>query len=72
MTAIRIANFQGTPPYGNWLDFFLLPVRATVIGVEGRRLRRIDRTIAARFGRIMLIARKQLADDQRAALQMRL
>lgn len=35
MTPARIANFQGTPPFGDWQDFFLLPVRATVIGLEG-------------------------------------
>lgn len=70
MTAIRIANFQGTPPYGNWLDFFLLPVRATVIGVEGADGYGVSiGPLLLGLGGLCWIARKQLADDQRAALQ---
>ena len=35
MDAIRIAVYQGLPPFGNWLDFFLLPFRAVLLGVDG-------------------------------------
>jgi hypothetical protein len=35
MTAVRQAIYQGTPPFGNLLDLFLLPLRATQMGVEG-------------------------------------
>ncbi len=35
MDELRIAVYQGLPPGGNWLDFFLLPLRATVMGVDG-------------------------------------
>lgn len=35
MDTVRIAVYQGLPPYGNWLDFFFLPFRAVMMGVEG-------------------------------------
>ena len=34
MDAVRRMVTQYEPPYGNWLDFFLLPMRATLWGVE--------------------------------------
>ena len=35
MDSVRIGVYQGLPPFGNWLDFFFLPLRATFYGVEG-------------------------------------
>lgn len=35
MDMVRIGVYQGLPPFGNWLDFFFLPLRATFYGVEG-------------------------------------
>lgn len=35
MTQLRLDGYQNTPPSGTWQDFFLLPVRATMLGVEG-------------------------------------
>jgi len=35
MDATRIAVYQGALPYGNLLDLFLLPIRATIQGIDG-------------------------------------
>jgi hypothetical protein len=35
MTKLRLALYQGGKPFGGWQDVFLLPLRATFIGVEG-------------------------------------
>jgi hypothetical protein len=35
MSSLRLALYQGGAPWGNWLDFLLLPVRATLMGIEG-------------------------------------
>jgi hypothetical protein len=35
MTSMRLELYQGGAPWGNWLDVFLLPARATIYGVEG-------------------------------------
>lgn len=35
MTPLRLEVYQSVPPFGNWLDFFFLPLRATYLGVEG-------------------------------------
>jgi len=35
MTTMRLDLYQGGAPWGNWLDVFLLPVRATYYGLEG-------------------------------------
>ncbi len=35
MTQLRLDGYQNTPPSGNWQDFILLPLRATLLGVEG-------------------------------------
>jgi hypothetical protein len=34
MDPIRLAVYQGLPPWGDWQDFFLLPLRATYLGVD--------------------------------------
>jgi hypothetical protein len=34
MSSYRLALYQGGAVWGNWLDFVLLPVRATLMGVE--------------------------------------
>jgi len=34
MDAVRMAVYQGRPPWGNWLDFLLLPVRAMYLGFD--------------------------------------
>ena len=36
--AFRLQAMQGLPAQGNWLDFVLLPLRATFLGAEGMRL----------------------------------
>lgn len=35
MTPTRLAVYQGLPPWGNWWDVFLLPLRATYLGIDG-------------------------------------
>jgi hypothetical protein len=35
MDSTRIAVYQGALPYGNLLDLFLLPIRATIQGIDG-------------------------------------
>jgi len=35
MTQLRLDVYQGLPPYGNLLDLFFLPIRATIFGVDG-------------------------------------
>jgi hypothetical protein len=35
MSSFRLALYQGGEAWGNWLDFVILPVRATLLGVEG-------------------------------------
>lgn len=35
MNQIRLTVYQGMAPYGNLLDLFLLPIRATIMGVDG-------------------------------------
>ncbi len=34
MTSIRLATFQKLEPWGNWLDLFFLPIRASYLGME--------------------------------------
>ncbi|MBW6475017.1 MAG: glycosyltransferase family 39 protein [Anaerolineaceae bacterium] len=35
MNQIRLNVYQGMEPYGNLLDLFFLPIRATIMGVDG-------------------------------------
>ena len=35
MNQIRLNVYQGMQPYGNLLDLFLLPIRATIMGLDG-------------------------------------
>ena len=35
MNLIRLNVYQGMQPYGNLLDLFFLPIRATIMGVDG-------------------------------------
>jgi hypothetical protein len=35
MSGLRLALYQGGEAWGNWLDFVILPVRATLMGLEG-------------------------------------
>jgi hypothetical protein len=35
MNQIRLDVYQGMAPYGNLLDLFLLPIQATIVGVDG-------------------------------------
>jgi len=34
MTAVRLQVYQNLGPWGNWLDFFILPLRATYLGFD--------------------------------------
>ncbi len=70
MSAPRIANFQGTPPFGNWMDFFLLPLRATWIGLEGADGYGVSiGPLLLGLGALAWIGAKRLGEEQRAALQ---
>jgi hypothetical protein len=70
MTPARIANFQGTPPFGNWLDFVLLPVRATAIGLEGAEGYGVSPgPLLLGLGGLAWIRSSRRNDEQRAALQ---
>ncbi len=35
MDTVRLDLYQGNPTWGDWRDIFLLPLRATLIGLEG-------------------------------------
>ncbi len=35
MSSLRLALYQGGGTWGNWTDFVFLPLRATIMGVEG-------------------------------------
>jgi hypothetical protein len=35
MSSLRLDLYQGGEAWGNWLDFLILPVRATLMGLEG-------------------------------------
>jgi len=35
MNDVRLARYQGGEPWGGWQDTILLPLRATILGVEG-------------------------------------
>ncbi len=35
MSSLRLDLYQGGEAWGNWLDFVILPVRATLMGLEG-------------------------------------
>ncbi len=35
VTPVRISVYQNLVPWGNWLDLFLLPIRATYLGHDG-------------------------------------
>lgn len=70
MDAARVAVFQGTPPYGNWLDFFLLPVRATVMGVEGGAGYGVSvGPLLLGFGVLAWLGFRNLSEEQRATQQ---
>ncbi len=70
MSAPRIANFQGAPPFGNWMDFFLLPLRATWIGLEGGEGYGVSiGPLLFGLGALAWIGARRLGEDQRAALQ---
>ncbi len=70
MDAARVAIFQGTPPYGTWLDFFLLPVRATIMGIDGGAGYGVSiGSLLLGFGALAWVGNRQLTDDQRPALQ---
>lgn len=69
MDPVRIAIYQGMPPQGNWMDFFLLPLRATVLGVDGGQGYSVAvGPLLLGLGALAWIGRSQLEAQQRGSL----
>jgi hypothetical protein len=69
MDAVRIAVYQGNPTWGTWADFFLLPVRATYMGVEGASGYSMSiGPLLAGLGLLALFVRPREDEEKRASL----
>ena len=70
MDSIRIAFFQTGTIFGDWLDMILLPVQATVFGVEGGEGYSASiGPFLLGFSLVTLIQHRTFADDQKQSLQ---
>lgn len=69
MTQIRLDVYQGLAPYGNLLDLFLLPVRATLIGVESAHGYSVSTgPLLLAFGFLAFIDWKNKSQDQKSLI----
>jgi len=71
MDAVRLAVYQGAEPYGEWWEAFLLPIRATLWGVESAE------GYSVSIGALLLVLslgnllrRRVLSDAERNALHL--
>lgn len=70
MTAVRLEVYQSVPPYGNWLDFFLLPLRATSLGIDSAEgYMFAPGALLLALGGLFWLAWRDLPDDSRPLLQ---
>ena len=70
MTPLRLEVYQSVPPYGNWLDFFLIPLRATLLGTEGGEGYMVALgALLLGFGLFAWLGRDRRTPDQQAALE---
>ncbi len=70
MSAIRQSVYQSTPTWGNWLDFFLLPLRATYLGLEGRAGYSVSvGPLLLGFGALAWLGQKERTAKQRLSVQ---
>jgi len=70
MTPVRLEVYQSVPPYGNWLDFFLIPLRATLLGTEGGEGYMVALgPLLLGFGLFAWLGRERRTPDQQAALE---
>lgn len=70
MTALRLEVYQSVSPYGNWLDFFFLPLRATYLGVEGGEGYMVALgPLLLGFGLFAWLGRERRTSDQQATLE---
>lgn len=70
MDSIRVAFYQSGTIFGDWLDMILLPVQATVFGVEGREGYSASiGPLLLGFSLVTLIQHRTFADDQKQSLQ---
>ncbi|HWQ04330.1 MAG TPA: hypothetical protein VN452_03135 [Longilinea sp.] len=70
MTPLRLAVYQSVPPYGNWLDFIFLPLRATYMGVEaGDGYMVALGPLLLGFGLFAWLGRERRGPEQQAALE---
>ncbi len=70
MTPLRLAVYQNVPPYGNWLDFFFLPLRATYLGMDASDGYMVALgPLLLGFGLFAWLERERRGPDQQAALE---
>ncbi len=70
MTAVRLEVYQSVPPYGNWLDFFLLPLRATSLGIDSAEgYMFAPGALLLALGGLFWLAWRELPEDRRPFLQ---
>ena len=70
MDAVRIGVYQGLPPWGDWRDIFLLPIRATVIGSETTEGYSVSAgPLLLGLGALSWVGYRKLSADQKATLQ---
>ena len=70
MTPLRLAVYQSVPPYGNWLDFIFLPLRATYMGVEaGDGYMVALGPLLLGFGLFAWLGHERRGPEQQAALE---
>ncbi len=70
MDAVRIGVYQGLPAWGDWRDFLLLPIRATVIGSETAEGYSVSTgPLLLGLGALAWVGYRKLSADQKATLQ---
>ncbi len=69
MSAVRMSVYQGMSSWGNWQDFWLLPLRATYIGVDGAGGYSVSvGPLLLGLGALAWMGRGSLRADQRTTL----
>ncbi len=70
MTAVRLQVYQSVGSWGNWLDFFLLPLRATYLGFDsGDGYMASIGPLLVGLGCLAWLARKNLSPEGRLSLE---
>jgi hypothetical protein len=70
VTPVRIQVYQNLVPWGNWLDLFLLPLRATYLGQDsGDGYMASIGPLLAGLGALVWLGWRKFSLEQRAALE---